>query len=151
MVQEMKIYMAGGMTGFSLEEQMKWRNQITKAIKFGEYDLIKNPVFFSPPDYYSPTSISSDMSEIQRKQYEHEAMEFELNQLRKSDLVIVNFTNPKSIGTAMELMLAKEYRIPIVGLNKDGTELHPWLIECCTKIFENMRELVDYVVQFYLM
>ena len=149
-MQEIKIYLSGGMTGFSIDEQLKWRNQIKNAITCSEYDLEKKPIFFSPPDYYSPTNIETDMSEMDKKQYEHEAMEFELFQLRKSDLVIVNFVNPKSLGTAMELMLAKEYRIPIIGLNKDGKELHPWLSECCTKICSNMRELVYHICEFYL-
>lgn len=141
-MESIKIYLSGAMSGFSLEEQLKWRNQVVNAIKFGDYDLTKNPIFFNPPNYYSP--------ETNEHTCEREAMEFELAQLRKSDLVVVNFTNPKSIGTAMELMLAKEYHIPIIGLNKDGAELHPWLIECCTRICGNMRELVDHMARFYL-
>jgi hypothetical protein len=77
-------------------------------------------------------------------------MEFDLYNLRKSNLVVVNFNAPQSIGTAMELMVAKENKIPVIGLNKDETKLHPWLIECCTRICDSFREIVNHVVNFYL-
>ena len=77
-------------------------------------------------------------------------MEYDLNALRKSDLVVVNFNAPNSLGTAMELILAKELHIPVIGLLKDNIALHPWLIECTTRMCDNMRELVDHVVNFYL-
>ena len=50
----------------------------------------------------------------------------------------------------MELMLAKELHIPVIGLNKDNMELHPWLIECTTRMCDDLRELVEHVVEFYL-
>lgn len=138
----MRIYLAGGMSGLSFEEQTKWRSNVRDAILYGEYDYDIKPRFFSPPEYYP--------IEEQRHKSEREAMEFDLNALRKSDLVIVNFNAPDSIGTAMELMLARELRIPVVGLNKDGFDLHPWLIECSTRICDDMYELVEYVVEYYL-
>lgn len=141
-MENVRIYLSGGMSGLTIEEQIKWRNRFKDAIKFGEYDLEKKPIFFSPPDYYSP---STDAHKSER-----EAMEFELAQLRKSDLVVVNFNAPNSIGTAMELMVAKENKIPVIGLNKDSVELHPWLIECCTRVCDDFRELVTHVAEFYL-
>lgn len=136
-----KIYLAGGMSGLPFEEQVEWRNQFRNAIKYN-YEPTKSYDIFSPPDYYSP---STDVHKSER-----EVMEFELAHLRKSDVVVVNFNVPESLGTAMELMAAKENKIPVVGLNKNGTVLHPWLVECCTRICDNMRELVEYVTNFYL-
>ena len=141
-MENVRIYLSGGMSGLTLEEQLKWRNRFRDAIRFGESDLLKKPIFFSPPDYYSPST--------DKHKSEREAMEFELANLRKSDLVVVNFNVPKSIGTAMEIMVAKENKIPVIGLCKDGIELHPWLIECCTRMCNDFKELVEYVVQFYL-
>lgn len=141
-MEKVKIYLAGGMTGLPYEEQVGWRNRFKDAVKFGEYDLEKTPIFFSPPDYYSPS--------LYNHVTEREVFEFELNVLRKSDLVVVNFNNPSSIGTAMELAIAKENKTPIIALNKDNIELHPWLEECCTRICYSFRELVEHVVQFYL-
>ena len=137
-----KIYLSGGMTGLSLEDQTKWRNRFKNAIKYGEYDIIKDVIFFSPPDYYN--------FEEEHHKSEREVFEFDLNALRKSDLVVVNFNAPNSIGTAMELILAKELKIPVIGLNKDNLTLHPWLIECTTRMCTDLRELVEHVAEFYL-
>lgn len=137
-----RIYLSGGMGNLSFEEQSKWRRQIINAIQYGDYHCEKKPIFFNPVDHYNFTEV--------RYKTEREVMEFDLNALRKSDLVIVNFNDPKSIGTAMELMLAKEMHIPVIGWNPSGEVLHPWLTECATRLCANLRETVEHVVDFYL-
>lgn len=141
-METVKIYLSGGMNSLSFEEQSKWRKQIINAIKFGDYHCEKKPIFFNPVDHYNFTEI--------RYKSEREVMEFDLNALRKSDLIIVNFNDPRSIGTAMELMLAKEMHIPVIGWNPSGEVLHPWLTECATRLCANLRETVEHVVDFYL-
>jgi nucleoside 2-deoxyribosyltransferase len=129
------------MSALSFEEQSKWRNQIQDAIKFN-YDCEKKPIFFDPVKYFNFTE--------KRYQSEREVMEFDLNGLRNSDLVIVNFNDPKSLGTCAELAIAYEMKIPIVGINKDGQELHPWLIEFTSRMCTSLKEAVEYVAEFYL-
>ena len=141
-MESVKIYLSGGMSGLTFEEQSKWRSKITDAVLFGGYEYEKKPIFFNPVGYYN-------FYEKKHKS-EDEIMEFDLYNLRKSDLVIVNFNDEKSIGTAMELMLAKELHIPIIGLNKDGKEIHPWLECSCNRICNDMWELVSHIVDFYL-
>ena len=140
-IETIKIYLSGSMSGVSFEEQTKWRRKVTEAIKYG-YEREKNVDFFNPVNYYN----------FKEKRYknEKEIMEFDIYNLRNSNLVIVNFNNALSIGTAMELMLAKELRIPVVGWNSSKEELHPWLTECVTRMCEDLREAVEYVVEFYL-
>lgn len=140
-METVKIYMSGGMGNLSFEEQSKWRQQIQDAIKYN-YDYEKKPAFFNPVQYYN--------FEEKRHKSELEVMNFDLNAVRNSDLLIVNFNDPNSIGTAMEMMLAYEMRIPILGLNKDKVKLHSWLECCCDRIFDDMKSLVTYVVEFYL-
>ena len=141
-VERCRIYLSGGMGSLSFEEQSKWRTQIINAIRYGEYDCTKKPVFFNPVDYYNFEEV--------RYRSEREVMEFDLNALRNSDLVIVNFNDPKSIGTAAELAIAKELHIPIIGINKDNQILHPWLVEFTTRMCEDIREAVEHVVEVYL-
>lgn len=135
------IYLSGSMSDVSFEEQSKWRQQIQDAIIYN-YDCEIKPEFFNPVQYFN--------FEEKRHESEREIMNFDLNALRKSDLIIVNFNNPSSIGTAMEMMLGYEMRIPILGLNKDRNKIHPWLECCCDRIFGNIKDLVEYVVEFYL-
>lgn len=140
-METVKIYLSGAMSNASFEEQSRWRKQIQDAIKFN-YDCEKKSDFFNPVQYFN--------FEEKRYESELEVMNFDLNALRKSNLIVVNFNNPSSIGTAMEMMLGYEMRIPILGLNKDNQALHPWLECCCDRIFNNMKDLVEYVVEFYL-
>ena len=141
-MESVKIYLSGGMMALSFEEQSKWRSQIIDAIKYGGYDCERRAIFFNPMNYYN--------FEEERHRSEREVMEFELNSIRKSDLVIVNFNDPKSIGTAIELAIAKECRIPVIGFGVNGKEIHPWLLECCTRVCDNLRETVEHTVTFYL-
>lgn len=134
--------MSGGMSSLSFEEQSKWRKQIIDAIKFGDYHYEKKPIFFNPVDYYNFTDV--------RYKSEREVMEFDLNALRHSDLVVVNFNEPNSLGTCAELAIAYEMHIPIIGINKDGVKLHPWLVEFTTRMCDDIREAVSHVVDFYL-
>lgn len=141
MMNTINIYLSGGMGGLSFEEQVGWRNQIVSNI-INDDSLTFKPIFFNPPYFYTPAH--------NYHKNEKEVMEFDLYKLRKSDVVIVNFNVPNSIGTAMELMLAKEYNIPVIGINIDNKELHPWLLECCSRMCDNIQETIEYVKKYYL-
>lgn len=141
-MEVVKIYLSGGMGNLTFEEQSKWRKQIMQAIKYGDYHCAKTPSFFNPVDYYNFTEV--------RYRSEREVMEFDLNALRNSDLVIVNFNDPNSLGTCAELAIAKELHIPVIGINKDKVKLHPWLVEFTTRMCDSLREAVEHVVEFYL-
>lgn len=39
---DVRIYMAGGMSGYTLEEQLKWRNQVKDALLYGDLVLLWN-------------------------------------------------------------------------------------------------------------
>lgn len=140
-METVKIYLSGSMSGISFEEQSKWRNNIMDEIKYNR-ECEKTVHFFNPVRYYN--------FEESQHNSEREIMEFDLYNLRNSDLVVVNFNNPSSIGTAMELMLAKEYHIPVIAFGANGKYVHPWLLETCTRICKDMRETVEHVVDFYL-
>lgn len=83
---------------------------------------------------------------------EKETMLYDLDKVRKSNLIIVNFNDPKSIGSACELAIAYELKIPIIGLCENGEEkmLHPWLREFCNRIFKNKEDLILYVIKNYI-
>jgi nucleoside 2-deoxyribosyltransferase len=141
-MQNYRVYLSGGMSGLNFKEQTKWRKQFKDAIKLENHWHNRNVSFFDPTEHYN--------FEYKEQKYEKEPFNYDLYQLRNSDLVIVNFNKPDSLGTAMELMLAYELRIPIIGLCEDDVELHPWLVECCTRICTDMNELINHVVNFYL-
>ena len=138
-----KIYLSGAMSGVSWEEQTEWRQQIINAIKTNYYTNDKRVVFFDPTQFYN--------FEEKHQKNEKEVMEFDLYNLRNSDIVIVNFGNGgnKSIGTSMELMLSKELHIPVIAFNYNE-ETHPWMLETCSRVCDSLNETVEYVIDFYL-
>ena len=52
-MENVHIYLSGGMSGLSFEEQNKWKKQFSDAIKYGDYDYSKKPCIFNPVDYYN--------------------------------------------------------------------------------------------------
>lgn len=113
-----------------------WRQQIQNDFQYDSVQVI------NPNDFFN----------FQHKDYEseREVRNFDLNMLRNSNLVIVNFNKPDSIGTAQELAIAHELHIPVLGLNDNRSEIHPWLKECCDRIFDSMNELIEYVNFYYV-
>lgn len=139
------IYLAGGMGKFGKEnfdESNKWR--VLCKREFEDYDSQYYVYVDNPNDYFN------FIEESRRYQSQREIMEFDLNKVRNADLVIINFNDMYSLGSMAELAIAYEKRIPVIGLDVDNQKLHPWQIDMCNRIFNNIGELVDYVEDFYL-
>ena len=142
MSNSIRVYLSGGMSNLSIKEQTKWRRDLKDIIWIRGDFLDKKVYWFDPTEHYN--------FEVKEHKTEKEPFEYDLYNLRNSDLVIVNFNDPNSIGTAVELALAYEYRKPIVGLNEGNKELHPWLVEMTMRMCTDMAELCDYVMDFFL-
>lgn len=138
------IYLAGAMSGLSREEQSKWRVKVEDRLRNSDLILRYKYILdiFNPFSYYNYFE--------QGHKTEKEIMRYEFDKIRKSDLIIVNFNNPSSLGTMAELAVAYEHRIPIVGMSSDLQSLHPWEIEMCTRICDDMDELIEHVSWYYL-
>ena len=136
----MLVYLSGGMGGLTYTEQLSWRNKFISGVlcKLGTDSGVG---FFNPPLYYSP---SKSLHKSER-----EVMEYDLGVLRKSDVVVVNFNIPESIGTAMEVAVARELKIPIIGVNALNKQLHPWLSESCMRMCETFDEAEEYLVDYF--
>ena len=148
-MNEFNIYLAGGMQKFGKEdfdECNYWRLHIKKQLQLELCNLNKRTNVCNPNDYYSFADAEPQYST------HREIMEFDLNKVRNSDLLIANFNDPKSLGTMSEIAIAYEHRIPVIGLVSDELypSLHPWQKEMCNKIFGNIDELIDYVVNYYI-
>lgn len=130
------------MTGLTYEEQTCWREQIEKRLNEVYKSELYNVHTINPVKYYN--------FKERRHKTEREVMSFDLHKVRSSNLVIVNFNAPKSLGTMAELAVAHEHHIPIIGLNEGKKELHPWAECMCERIFDNMEEMLLYIAEFYL-
>lgn len=129
-----KIYLAGAMSDISIEEQNNWRQHI-------ENKLSMNFILCNPVKYYN--------FENKNHKTEKEIMKFDLYKVKNSDIVLVNFKNHKSLGTMAELAIAYEYGIPIIGINADNEDLHPWQIEMTNRLCDSMEEAINHLKYFY--
>lgn len=137
------IYLCGSITGLSLKEAREWRIRIKNKIQNSAKDIGIPIKVFDPCTYYNYETTDYDS--------EHEVRQFELHMLKKSDLVIVNLANfSKSIGSSQELAIADEYRIPVIALNEEKQELHPWIEDCIWKSFDDENKMIEYITYYYL-
>lgn len=139
------FYLCGGIGLFGKErfnEGNEWRVNIKDLIEHISNRKVK---CCNPNEHFNFLDRSTYKSD-------KEVMEFDLHKVRNSDLIIVNFNDPKSIGTACELAIAHELKIPIIGLCENGEEkiLYPWLKEFCSRIFTDREELILYVTKHYV-
>lgn len=138
-----KCYLAGGMEKFgksNFDESNIWRLHI-------QQELEELPVeVCNPNDYYNfkdtPPKYDSN----------REVMEFDFDKVRKSDFIIVNFNDVYSRGTMAEITIAYEHRIPVIGLVSKDSEhlLHSFQEDMCRRIFNDIDELIDYVIDYYI-
>lgn len=142
-MQNKTIYLAGGMSKFGKDnftQGNKWRQDCKQILTNQKFKY--NLDVINPNDYFNFKSVTYKS--------QREIMEFDLYKVRNADLIIVNFNDPYSLGTMAELAIAYERRIPIIGLNEDRNELHPWQIEMATRVFDNLGKMLMYVQDYYL-
>lgn len=139
------FYLCGGMGKFGKErfdESNEWRVDIKNQVEQISEGKVK---CCNPNQHFNFLDDITDKST-------REIMEYDLYRVRHSNAIIVNFNDPNSIGSACEMAIAYELKIPIIGLceNREEKLLHPWLREFCNRIFTDREELVLYLVQHYM-
>lgn len=133
-MQKSKIYLSGAMTDVPEEESRRWRENAIDELSFTCF------YFFNPWEYFD-----FNMTDLSNK----EVMNYDLWQLRSSQLVLANLEYQRSIGTIAELTIAYEKKIPIIAYASKPEEVHPWLKEMCEKIFNDWDSLYDYIDKYY--
>ena len=139
------IYLCGGMGKFGKEnfdEGNKWRKYCKQTLETCECEYRVRAI--NPNDYFN------FVDEPPKYNNQNEVMRLDLYKLRSSDLIIANFNDMYSLGSMSEIAIAYDRGIPVIGLNEDGQDLHPWQICMCERIFNNIDEMLDYIEDFYL-
>ena len=139
------IYLCGGMGKFgkkNFDEGNKWRKYCKQALENYECDFKVKAI--------NPNAYFNFVDEPPRYNTQDEVMRLDLHKLRSSNLVIANFNDVYSLGSMAEIAIAYDRGIPIIGLNKEGQELHPWQVCMCERIFGDIDEMLDYIEDFYL-
>jgi nucleoside 2-deoxyribosyltransferase len=139
------IYLCGGMGKFGKEkfdECNKWRRYCKESLECCECNY--NVKAVNPNDYFN---FADDPPQYKTQD---EVMRLDLHKLRNSNLVVVNFNDMYSLGSMAEISIAYDRGIPVIGLNEDNQNLHPWQECMCERVFNNVDKMLDYIEDFYL-
>ena len=139
-----KIYLAGKMSGIDIEESDTWRRLSTILIRDRAYTQGVKVNVVNPNNFYNPNT--------KGHKTEKEAMQFDLNHVSTSDLIMVNLKEVNtSVGTAMELLTAAQLNIPVIafGTGEEYSETHPWIKECISRVESNMVDAIEYIRDYY--
>lgn len=133
------IYLAGGITEIDWNQANEWRGELARNI----YEVTNHKWrCFDPCDH---------MNEFGEVISDAESVRYDLDHLRHSRLMVASFEfTQKSTGTLIELGVAYENNIPIIGYNPEKVELHPWIMEICTHICTSRDGLYQFLVDQYL-
>ena len=130
-----KLYLAGKMAGLTFHEMTQWRNEAKNTLK-EDFNII------DPCEHFVPNT--------EKIYTDSEAKEFDLFVVKNSDIVLVNFKYPDSIGTAIELHMAHdEWRIPVIAYGGNIENVHPWMRLSITKYCETFDDAVEYIFKHY--
>lgn len=139
-------YLSGGMTKFGKEgfdESNNWRKRFQEKIAYLSNGEI---VAFNPNAHFSCVTDPSEFTD-------REAMNIDIFKLRKSELMIYWNNDPFSRGSMIEFGIAWERRIPIITVNFEDKEIHPWVAAMSEKIITkdmDEEELFWYLEDHYM-
>lgn len=132
------------MGGLSYIEQMKWRTDFENILR-SRCD--KSLAFIHPPMFYQ---YGNDANE-------KEAREWEISQLKDSDIVVVDLTTiADSIGTHIELGIIEAMNefgykhIHIIGIGKSNVN-HPWIQMGMLRQEDTIEDAADYISTYLLL
>lgn len=141
-----KIYTVGKMKGISFAEQMEWRLRIESLIK-SRTD--KTVTFIHPPFFYN----------YEQKDYnsEREIKEWELNQVKQCNILIVNLDDiNNSVGSHFEISTAEAVNsmgnkyIYIIGVGKSKEPINPWIELSLFRNENKFEDAATYIADYLL-
>lgn len=127
------------MSGLTYEEYSGWRNRVQAFFRgIGNQDV----EIFNPVTYYS--------YEEKCHKTDKEVMRYELNQITKCDVILVNLDKiNESVGSIVEVYEAYKRGKSIIAFGKtDG--VHPWILEMIDRVDDSLLESLDYIIMYLL-
>ena len=126
----LKIYLCGPIMDEKEGEARRWR-EVAEAMLGGDFMLL------------DPMRRNFKDKEVDSA---NEIVEFDLQDVRDADLLLVNYTKP-SIGTAMEVFYAAHDlgKFVIAFSPFSFQDSSPWMVKFCTKILPSLESAVDYI------
>ena len=81
----------------------------------------------------------------------NEIVEFDLQDVRESDIILVNYNKP-SIGTSMEVFYAAHNlgKFVVAFSPFKFKDCSPWMVKYCTKINKNLEMSCEYINMHFI-
>ncbi len=126
----LKIYLCGPIMDEKEGEARRWRD-VAKDLLARDFQLL------------DPMRRNFKDREVDSA---NEIVEFDLQDVRSADLLLVNYTKA-SIGTAMEVFYAAHDlgKFVIAFSPFSFQESSPWMVKFCTKILPSLEGAVEYI------
>lgn len=128
-MKDKATYLCGGINGLTDIECKSWR-EVSKE------HLLTNTIDPMRRDYRGVEDTSVD-----------EIVLGDLRDISHSDYVLVNATKP-SWGTAMEIVYARNRKLPIVAFTGDS-RISPWLRYHCNSVCPTLAEAISTINGMY--
>ncbi len=124
------IYLCGPIMDAKDGEARQWR-EVAAAALAGEFALL------------DPMRRNFKDREVDSA---NEIVEFDLQDVRSADLLLVNYSKP-SIGTAMEVFYAAHDlgKFVIAFSPYSFKDSSPWMVRFCTKILPSLESAIEYI------
>lgn len=133
------IYLGGAISGLTFKQYKSWRDKLANNIS-----MATNNRWYC----FDPCDHLNEFGEVITPE---ESLNYDLDHLRHCRLMIASFEyTQKSTGTLIELGVAYENKIPIIGYNPENLELHPWIEAICTHICYTENGLYQFLCDHYL-
>lgn len=129
------IYLCGPIMDESDGRARQWRARAKREL--GEHFLLLDPMRRNFKDREVDSA--------------NEIVEFDLQDVRDADLVLVNYSKP-SIGTAMEVFYASHVlnKFVIAFSPFSFRDCNPWMVKYCTKILPSLDAAIAYIREHFL-
>lgn len=133
------VYISGGIAGLNPKEVIEYFN--TLELRLQELGL----------ETLSPIRGKKLDTEVAQKYEPNEIVTRDENDIKHSDLMIA-FPSEKSIGTHMEIYLARKVcDIPVIVVTTNPhIANHYWIRHFASKIVPSMDEVIEYLKEWYL-
>ena len=146
-MREILVYTCGNMGETTFDEQIAWRTKIENLVQktISGY-VIPKVTFIHPPIYYN--------YEEKNHKTEREILDWEMMQLHKCDVLVVNFDKINTTtGSHMELGAVNginrfgDKYIFVIGFGKTNG-VHPWILESCNRIEDTVEDVASYISNY---
>ncbi len=144
------VYLAGPMTGQTLEETIAWRRDATNKLEdagFTVLDPARGLMFLKPE------GVVKDSYENSHTETKHTVFVRDKFDSTRADILLINLLEASrvSIGTMMELAWAHlSNRFPVVVMEREGNpHMHAFVRESAGVILDDMDDAVNYVIRTF--